>query len=426
MLTHLSFLKRGLLYLVMIVALDVSAQSDDVPLWVGETWEMVSQSNNYYAISQVNWTTNRPDCIQLDWNSWERCQVTPTSYFSGTAEVTLSYYYKLTPSGIDRYHSLTRYVSCKDNPVTVTPSSVTLALDGTKTQQLSYSHQNNTYASMAAITYSSSDPTIATVSSSGKVTAKKPGTAKVYVYSTLTSNENPSYCKVTVKEPSVTLPHSISVNITSSYTITPTHSPGTGFTLSWKSSDTSVATVNSSGKVTAKKKGTARITATVVGWESYELSSDYCDVTVTTNITSVTFPFTEATLVVGQTMTQMPTILPNGAEYTLAWSSNHSSVASVKNGLVTAKSPGTTTITVRADSPNGVIWYASYNLTVVNALNGDVNDDSIINIEDVTRLISYLLIGNSAGMNLNNADVDNDGHINISDVTQLIDILLKS
>ena len=58
-------------------------------------------------------------------------------------------------------------------------------------------------------------------------------------------------------------------------------------------------------------------------------------------------------------------------------------------------------------------------------LRGDVNGNGRVDIGDVTRLIDYLLSGNSASMNLDNADVKKDGIISIADVTCLIDYLLS-
>lgn len=60
-----------------------------------------------------------------------------------------------------------------------------------------------------------------------------------------------------------------------------------------------------------------------------------------------------------------------------------------------------------------------------NFLLGDVNDDGIVNIADVTALIDYLL-GSGNDINLKNSDVNQDETINIADVTALIDMLLGS
>ena len=58
-------------------------------------------------------------------------------------------------------------------------------------------------------------------------------------------------------------------------------------------------------------------------------------------------------------------------------------------------------------------------------LKGDVNGDSMVNIEDVTVLINYLLSGDATGINLDNADCDKDGRVDIGDLTLLINYLLS-
>ena len=57
-------------------------------------------------------------------------------------------------------------------------------------------------------------------------------------------------------------------------------------------------------------------------------------------------------------------------------------------------------------------------------LNGDLDGDGRVNIDDVTFLIDYLTTGDASAINLAAADVDHDGVIKIDDVTYLIDILL--
>ena len=54
---------------------------------------------------------------------------------------------------------------------------------------------------------------------------------------------------------------------------------------------------------------------------------------------------------------------------------------------------------------------------------GDVDNDGVITIKDVTMLIDYLL-GNTELPNDLNADVNQDGIINIQDTTAIIDLLL--
>ena len=57
---------------------------------------------------------------------------------------------------------------------------------------------------------------------------------------------------------------------------------------------------------------------------------------------------------------------------------------------------------------------------------GDVNDDGIVNISDVTTLIDYLLDNGSVTINFEATDLNGDTLINIADVTSLIDMLINN
>ena len=109
------------------------------------------------------------------------------------------------------------------------------------------------------VTWSSSNKKIATVSSKGKVTAKKVGKCTI----TAKVNGKKYTCKITVKNQPIKLSAtSKTLNVGKTATLKVT---GTTKKVTWKSNKPSVATVSSKGKVTAKKAGTATITAKVAG-----------------------------------------------------------------------------------------------------------------------------------------------------------------
>ena len=55
---------------------------------------------------------------------------------------------------------------------------------------------------------------------------------------------------------------------------------------------------------------------------------------------------------------------------------------------------------------------------------GDVDNNGIVSIADVTALIDYLLSGDATGINLDAADCNRDHVVDIADVTSLIDYIL--
>ena len=128
-----------------------------------------------------------------------------------------------------------------------------------------------TSATNKKLKWISSNAKVATVNQSGKITAKGRGTATIKVMALDGSNKYATI-KVTVKQPvtSVKLNRK-SANlkvkgkakqktVTLKATVNPKNANNKS--VSWKSSNSKIATVNRKGKVTAKKKGTCYITAT--------------------------------------------------------------------------------------------------------------------------------------------------------------------
>lgn len=58
-------------------------------------------------------------------------------------------------------------------------------------------------------------------------------------------------------------------------------------------------------------------------------------------------------------------------------------------------------------------------------LRGDVNNDGVVSVSDVTALIDYLLSGDASAINIGAADCNEDSSVTIADVTSLIDYLLS-
>jgi uncharacterized protein YjdB len=151
--------------------------------------------------------------------------------------------------------------------VSVSPSS--LSLNVNDTAQLSEDVVPSN-ATNQAVTWSSNNTSVATVNSSGLVTAVGVGTATITVTTVDGSYTDTTAVGVSSGTVSVTgvslIPTTISLNVSQTAQLTETVSPSnaTNQAVTWSSNNTSVATVNSSGLVSAVGVGSATITVTTV------------------------------------------------------------------------------------------------------------------------------------------------------------------
>lgn len=127
-------------------------------------------------------------------------------------------------------------------------------------------------------------------------------------------------------------------------TVSPSNATYDGIT--WTSTKTSVATVSSSGQVSALAEGNTTITAMAGG------KTASCSVTVVKGyvaVSSITLNKENLELVEGNSETLTATVSPNDAtDRTVSWSSSNDAVATVKDGTITAVKEGEATITAKA------------------------------------------------------------------------------
>ena len=187
------------------------------------------------------------------------------------------------------------------------------------------------------VIWASSNASVASVNS-GTVTAIKEGTATI----TASAGGKSATCTVKVSTKvvavtSITLDKtSLSMKVGETETITATVNPDNASDKSvvWGSSDVSIATV-SDGKVTAKKSGTAIITA-----KSGSCIAE-CTITVSVDVESITIDKTSLELAVGETEQLTATVKPDDAtDKNVSWISSDESIAKVDNGKVTAVNAG--------------------------------------------------------------------------------------
>ncbi len=244
--------------------------------------------------------------------------------------------------------------------LTVSPNTYSLVIGQTRT--LTPVVVRPAGAPTAVLTYGTTTPAVALVSSAGLITAIAPGTASITVTATAPGNTN--FAATTISEVvTVTVaPAVASVQVTpgtaaimpgttQQLATTVRDSTGaelTGRAVTWSTSSAAVATVSATGLVTAIAVGTATITATVGGVPGA------MSVTVSplpAAVTSVAIAPTAVSLLVGRTASLSPVVTqPSGAATaSVTYGTTVPSVATVSAaGLIVAVGPGTATVTITA------------------------------------------------------------------------------
>jgi len=318
---------------------------------VGETVQLnvsVQGPNNQELTGRtVTWSSGAPSVAS----------VSPTGVVSGLAPGTAIIFANV--EGV--LGSAT--VTVKQVPVgsvVVSPQTASVPVGGAV--QLSASVRDASGAELQGrlVGWTSSDETIAVVSSEGRVSGIKIGTATI----TASSEGKSGTATVTVTAAAVASVNvtpptaSITVGQTTTLTAQPLDANGnalTGRAVAWASSNAGVATVSDAGVVTGVAPGDATITATSEG------KSGTATVTVTPiPVASVTVDPATVSLTTGAT--QQITATPRDAQgnpladRAVTWESQNPAVATVSPaGLITAVAPGNTTVTATSEGKVGTV-----------------------------------------------------------------------
>lgn len=218
----------------------------------------------------VTWASDNTSVATVDQNG------NVSALAPGTATITVT-----TTDG-NKTATCTVTVTAPPAPIDVQSismkSATTIGIGASETLTVTYNPADaNTNK---ALSWSSNNTSVATVDANGKVTGVAAGTATI---TATTANGKTATCSVTVQAVAVT---GVSLNKTSaslqigeSETLTATVTPAdaTNKNISWTSSNTTVATVDNNGKVTAKAAGNTTITVTTVDGNK----TATCSVTVT-------------------------------------------------------------------------------------------------------------------------------------------------
>jgi len=340
-------------YLTKAVAVvpvsSVTVSPASATVQVGQTVQLTATpkdaSGNPLTGRAVTWSSSNTAVASVDGNGLV------TGGTSGSATITA------TSEGQSGTSSIT-VSGVAVSSVTVTPASANLPVGQTVQLTATPKDANGNPLTGRMVTWSSSNNSVASVTSSGLVSGGAAGSATI----TATSEGQSGTASITVTSVPVAsvsvTPTSANVNEGKTVQLTATPKDGggnplSGRTIAWSSSNTAVATVSSSGLVTGKVAGSATITATSEG------QSGASAITVVhVPVASVTVSPASGSVPVGSTL--QLTATPKDASgnaltgRTITWSSSDNSVATVSSsGLVSGVVAGSATITATSEGQSG-------------------------------------------------------------------------
>ena len=246
------------------------------------------------------------------------------------------------------------------------------------------------------VSYESSDSTVATVDRYGVVKGKKGGTVTVSVQ--LDDTDYTAVCKIVVRGKVNEIQfdkYEIHLAKGRYDTINALVLPEDAYdkTLTWKSSKTSVATVNTKGIVNAVGLGEAVITAV----DRYNNVSQSCVVKVYTPIDSLSLNNTRLQMKSGESASLVATAKPSSGIYgVFDWESSDETVAKVDSeGNVSAVGAGAAVITCTAK--DGTEEYASCSIEVTEPVKSvELTEEKTDIQRGRTKKINYSILPENA------------------------------
>ena len=305
---------------------------EELSINVGDNYKITPQGS---SVTGVNWSSSNTSVVSIITQS--PCVIHGQS--AGTSTVTLNGKIQKYPFP-DVSFSTICLVHVKDviKVSSINLSSNTKEITAGQSFQLSATVLPSN-ATNKSVAWSSSNTSVATVSTNGLVTGVSVGSA-VITCAAQDGSGVKATCSVTVKAPTVlvsqiTLNESnkeLKKNETFQLTATVVPSNATNKSVTWSSSNTSVATVSTNGLVTAVGEGNATITCTAQDGSGVKAT---CNVAVKSNvlITQISIPSSRSVTPNG-TATLTPTITPsNATNQSLKWSSSDNSIATVNTSV---------------------------------------------------------------------------------------------
>lgn len=257
---------RKLIYtliLMLSMSLGKAVGQNTYDLWVGESTYLYAPSTPAgTALNKTAWGCDEANVSISRFG--DNVKVTVTGYFSGRARVQCDYYYygyiygKMYTGNSTEYY----FITCKQGKITLNKESATLNIG--ETLQLKESISSSGGYTKPTVSWTSSNSSVATVTSSGLVKAVSSGIATITARS---SHGSSATCMITVNRKDVSatgigIPENVEMIVGQSTTLQATLEPSDATNaITWSSSDEKIATVSQFGFVKAMQVGTVTIKA---------------------------------------------------------------------------------------------------------------------------------------------------------------------
>ncbi len=306
------------------------ADEATINLGATETLQVVYNPEDTTDDKTVTWNSTNTDAVTVD-----NGVVTAVGEGSSTVTATVG----------EKVATINYTVRIPLESITINGDE-TLSKNEEKTLTVTYNPTNTT--DNKTVDWESSNPEIVSIDSTGKITGKKGGTAKITA--TVGNVKAEKEVKVVVPIESVSLSGDDSILKGESKRLTATINPEDTTddkTITWSSDDEDVLFVDQNGQMRGIKEGTANVKAVVAGKEATK------QITVNEiHIDSITIDGDqEFEMVKNQTKNLSAKINPDNTtddDKNITWTSNKEDVAKVdNNGKVTALKEGEATITAK-------------------------------------------------------------------------------
>ncbi len=371
----------------------ISIVPEKTEMDVGEEQQLsINIEPNNMSVDDIEWTSNNEEILTVDTTG----KVTAKS--SGTAYITAM-------SKSDSVLNDTISITVNDVVTGVKLHIKKIELEVGETRHLGATVEPPT-AKNKNVLWSTSNAKIVSVDVNGKITAVDEGTATIKV--TTEEGRFTDVCEVTVLEEDIIKPD-LNTQVTGIVISKTTTTLSKGQTeqldafvlpatalfqsVSWKSSNTDIVTVDQKGKIKAISSGIAVITVTSDDG-GYTAS---CVVTVDkVDVTDVTLNKTTLKMDKGEKETLIANVRPNDAtNKEVVWSTSNSLVATVENGVVTAKGAGIATISAKTkDGGHIAICTVQVNPTRVTGI--ELNrEDVVVYVDNTVKVTAIVYPANA-------------------------------